>query len=65
MLDIKIVFESLANQEKFDFKGDPLNGIQIMGVLETRLLDFDNIILTNVNEGILPEGKVKLFLDSI
>ena len=59
LLDIKIVFESLANQEKFDFKGDPLNGIQIMGVLETRLLDFDNIILTNVNEGILPEGKSK------
>ena len=28
-----------------------------MGLLETRLLDFDNIILTNVNEGILPEGK--------
>jgi len=57
LLDIKTVFESLVNQEKFDFKGDPLNGIQIMGLLETRLLDFDNIILTNVNEGILPEGK--------
>ena len=34
LLDIKTVFESLVNQEKFDFKGDPLNGIQIMGLLK-------------------------------
>ena len=57
LLDIKIVFNLLVNQQKLDFKGNPLNGIQIMGILETRLLDFDNIILTNVNEGILPQGK--------
>ena len=28
-----------------------------MGLLETRLLDFENVIITNVNEGILPSGK--------
>lgn len=40
-----------------DFKGDAYNGLQIMGILETRVLDFENVILTSVNEGILPAGK--------
>lgn len=40
-----------------DFKGDAFNGLQIMGILETRVLDFENIIVTSVNEGILPTGK--------
>ena len=57
LADIELVFDFLIQQETFDFKGDPLNGIQIMGVLETRLLDFDNVIITNLNEGILPNGK--------
>ena len=29
-----------------------------MGLLETRLLDFENVIITNLNEGILPPGKI-------
>ena len=40
-----------------DFKGDAYNGLQIMGVLETRVLDFKNVILLSVNEGYLPSGK--------
>jgi len=39
------------------FIGEPLRGLQIMGVLETRTLDFDHVILVNVNEGVLPSGK--------
>jgi hypothetical protein len=37
------------------FSGEPLNGIQVMGILETRSLDFRNIIMLSVNEGILPK----------
>lgn len=37
------------------FRGEPLAGIQVMGVLETRLLDFDKIILLSMNEGIFPK----------
>ena len=55
--DVKMIFESLAGEETFDFTGDPFHGVQIMGLLETRLLDFDNVVITNVNEGILPLGK--------
>ena len=36
------------------FIGEPLRGLQIMGVLETRALDFDNIILLSMNERIFP-----------
>jgi len=37
--------------------GEPLTGLQIMGVLETRTLDFDYVIMLGVNEGVLPSGK--------
>lgn len=37
------------------FHGEPLKGLQVMGVLETRCLDFDNIIMLSVDEGILPQ----------
>ena len=37
-------------------QGDATNGLQVMGLLETRTLDFDNIIMIGVNEGTLPSG---------
>ena len=55
--DIRMVFETMLSEEMLNFDGDPLNGIQIMGLLETRLLDFDNVVITNLNEGILPKGE--------
>lgn len=39
------------------FSGEPLAGLQVMGVLETRALDFDNLILLSMNEGIFPMRK--------
>jgi hypothetical protein len=40
------------------FRGEPLSGLQIMGVLETRALDFDRLIILSLNEGIFPQKKV-------
>ncbi|HZK69601.1 MAG TPA: PD-(D/E)XK nuclease family protein [Paludibacter sp.] len=37
------------------FVGEPLDGLQVMGVLETRGLDFDNLIITSFNEGVFPQ----------
>ena len=37
------------------FEGEPLAGLQVMGVLETRALDFDNLIITSFNEGSFPK----------
>jgi CRISPR/Cas system-associated exonuclease Cas4 (RecB family) len=50
---IRILDKILRNQS-VPFSGEPLSGIQIMGILETRALDFKNIIMLSVNEGILP-----------
>ncbi len=40
------------------FKGEPLKGLQIMGPLETRALDFRNLIIMSANEGIFPRRSV-------
>jgi len=37
------------------FVGEPLDGLQVMGVLESRGLDFENLIITSFNEGIFPK----------
>jgi hypothetical protein len=50
---IRILDKILRNQS-VPFSGEPLAGIQVMGILETRALDFRNIIMLSVNEGILP-----------
>ena len=53
----KHLFKQLLSTETLDFQGNPVEGIQIMGMLESRLLDFETIIITSVNEGVLPSGK--------
>ncbi len=46
-----------AAETSLSFTGEPLRGLQVMGMLETRNLDFDNIILLSANENILPKPK--------
>lgn len=48
------LIERTINAESVNFIGEPLKGLQIMGVLETRALDFDNVILLSMNERIFP-----------
>lgn len=51
------LWEVIIRQEQLDFEGDAYQGLQIMGVLETRVLDFDHLIMLSVNEGVLPSGR--------
>lgn len=59
-MDLKIlraIFFQIIGKDTLAFMGEPLNGLQMMGVLETRTLDFKNLIMLSVNEDKLPAGK--------
>ncbi len=51
------LYKEILSTETLDFQGEPLQGLQIMGMLESRVLDFETVIISSVNEGILPSGK--------
>jgi ATP-dependent helicase/DNAse subunit B len=54
---VKILYRLLDQSLRrisITFEGEPLTGLQIMGLLETRSLDFDNLVLFSANEGFLP-----------
>lgn len=48
------LLNSLLASETISLSGEPLCGVQIMGMLETRSLDFDNVIITSMNERVFP-----------
>lgn len=55
----EIYFKLLNNSIKslnVAFEGEPLEGLQILGFLETRCLDFDRVIMLSINEGIFPKN---------
>ena len=46
----------ISKHTRIPFSGEPIKGLQIMGLLESRVLDFDNIIMLSTNENIIPKG---------
>lgn len=50
------IFSEIIFSVKIPFTGEPLKGLQVMGFLETRVLDFDNVIILSVNEDVLPSS---------
>ena len=56
VIDLQMLFSQVASQMTINLQGDS-DGLQIMGLLETRNLDFDVIHFLSVNEGILPQNK--------
>ncbi len=53
-----LLIQKLVAGVSVPFSGEPLQGIQVMGVLETRGMDFDNVIILSMNEGIFPAKPV-------
>lgn len=51
------IYKQVIDLAEVSFEGEPLNGLQIMGVLESRVLDFETVIVTSMNEGKFPAGK--------
>ena len=51
------LYKDILLTETLDFSGEPFSGLQFMGMLESRCLDFETVIITSVNEGVLPAGK--------
>jgi len=51
------LFRQLLLVYKLPFEGEPLEGLQVMGAMETRNLDFDQMIVFSVNDGILPPAR--------
>jgi ATP-dependent helicase/nuclease subunit B len=54
-LSLQKILLQLISRKSISLKGEPLNGIQVMGMLETRNLDFDRVIVLGANEGVLPK----------
>ena len=48
------LLKKLARSISVSFSGEPLTGLQVMGVLETRSIDFENLIILSMNEGVFP-----------
>ncbi|MGE0088127.1 MAG: PD-(D/E)XK nuclease family protein [Bacteroidales bacterium] len=61
-IDIKIdtyirLLRKIVRNLRIPFTGEPLNGLQVMGILETRLLDFENLFILSMNEGVFPKAE--------
>lgn len=52
--DMQQLLKMLTLETTIPYEGEPLDGLQVMGVLETRALDFDNIIITGFNDDLYP-----------
>jgi ATP-dependent helicase/nuclease subunit B len=54
---IWMILKQTVAETRLAFSGEPVEGLQVMGMLETRNLDFKNIILLSVNEDVIPKAK--------
>ncbi|MFA5119110.1 MAG: PD-(D/E)XK nuclease family protein [Candidatus Omnitrophota bacterium] len=56
--DIFKIVKDKLDSEKISFSGSPLKGLQILGLFETRSLNFENVIIMDVNESMLPNLQI-------
>jgi RecB family exonuclease len=56
--DVRSLMKRLLSTQKIDLIGEPASGLQIMGLTETRALDFDRVMVLDCNEGLLPKHEI-------
>ena len=56
LVDLQLFFKQVSQETKLNLKGAS-DVLQIMGMLETRNIDFDNVHILDVNEGVIPQSK--------
>lgn len=54
MTGVLTMVDKLLATEQVTFEGEPLEGLQVMGLLETRALDFDHLIILSMNDRVMP-----------
>ena len=54
---LRVLIRRVVESMTMPFHGEPMTDIQVMGVLETRLMDFDKLLLLNVEEGVVPQTR--------
>ena len=59
MKSVRVLLTEILTSTRIPFSGEPLKGLQVMGMLETRTIDFENVILLSVNENTLPASKTQ------
>lgn len=55
LVTLRRLIRAVVRQTSIPFHGEPVEGLQIMGVLESRCLDFEYVLLLSVNDGVLPK----------
>lgn len=55
IVTLRRLIRGVVRQTSIPFHGEPIEGLQVMGVLETRCLDFERILMLSVNDGTLPK----------
>lgn len=56
LITLQRLIGQLMKSTSIPFHGEPVVGVQVMGVLETRNLDFDHVLILSANEGNMPKG---------
>jgi hypothetical protein len=56
---LRRLINEVLRSTRIPFTGEPLKGVQIMGLLETRALDFEKIYILSMNESIMPGGVIQ------
>lgn len=54
---LETIYNRISKRHSISFIGQPLSGLQVLGMLETRNLDFKRVILLSAGEGVLPVSR--------